>query len=470
MRREFQSKGLARSNEDLLSALQRLTDCLSIGLGHYLACMFYGDSWRGPMTIATMIAIVLFNLLAESRGLYRPWRSENLSRELRASFAIWLGVLVALCITGFITKTSTYFSRAVTLGWFGSTMLLLGVWRLIARTLLRYVRSQGRNSRNVAILGMTPIIEKLCDSVAERPWLGLNFVGMYDDRSPARRHRFARVPCPFAGSIDDLVRDARSGKIDIVYIGLPLRAEGRIGAALQELADTTATVYLAADLLTYDLMHARWHQIANIPLVSIYESPFNGVAGWLKRLEDIILGTIIMSIIALPMLLIAVGIKLTSKGPVFFRQRRFGLNAKEIRVLKFRTMTVCEDGPVVKQATKNDSRVTRFGRFLRQTSLDELPQFIQVLTGEMSIVGPRPHAVAHNEAYRSLIRGYMLRHKVKPGITGWAQVNGFRGETDTLEKMEKRVRYDLDYIASWYLGWDLKIIFLTVFGSGKNAY
>ena len=180
------------------------------------------------------------------------------------------------------------------------------------------------------------------------------------------------------------------------------------------------------------------------------------------------IGSMIMALIALPMLAIAIGIKLTSRGPVFFRQRRFGLNAKEIRVLKFRTRTVLEDGPVVKQATKNDNRVTKFGRFLRKTSLDELPQFIQVLTGEMSIVGPRPHAVAHNEAYRSLIRGYMLRHKVKPGITGWAQVNGFRGETDTLEKMEKRVRYDLDYIASWDLSWDLKIIFLTVFGSGKN--
>jgi len=468
MRRDFRAKGLARNNEELLSALQRLTDCLAIGLGHHVACQFYGDSWRGPMTIATMIAIVLFNLLAESRGLYRPWRSETLTRELRATFAIWSCVGVVLCIAGFITKTSTYFSRVVTLGWFASTLVLLGSWRLVARLLLRYMRSRGRNSRNVAILGMTPIIEKLCDNVAERPWLGLRFVGMYDDRSPARRHRFARVPCPFAGTIDDLVRDARAGKIDIVYIGLPLRAEGRIGAALQELADTTATVYLAADLLTYDLMHARWHQIANIPLVSIYESPFNGVAGWLKRLEDIVIGTMIMALIAIPMLLIAIGIKVTSRGPVFFRQRRFGLNAKEIRVLKFRTMTVLEDGPVVKQATKNDNRVTKFGRFLRKTSLDELPQFIQVLTGEMSIVGPRPHAVAHNEAYRSLIRGYMLRHKVKPGITGWAQVNGFRGETDTLEKMEKRVRYDLDYIASWDLSWDLKIIFLTIFGSGKN--
>lgn len=468
MRRTFPSKGLARSNEELLSAFQRLADCLSICLGHYLACFFYRDTWRPPMTVATGIALVVFNLIAESRGLYRPWRSEPIGRELRAAFTIWLAVPVILFVIGFFTKTTTSFSRAVTIGWAGSTLILLCAWRAAVRLVLRYVRSRGGNTRSVALLGATAITERLCDGVAERPWLGMHFVGLYDDRSQARRHKFAHQPCPFAGSIDDLVRDARDGKIDIVYIGLPLRAEGRIGDALQELADTTATVYLAADFFTYDLMHARWHQIANIPLVSIYDSPFSGVAGWLKRLEDMVLGSLILALIALPMLAIALGIKLTSRGPVFFRQRRFGLNAKEIRVLKFRTMTVSEDGPVVRQATKDDARVTPFGRFLRRTSLDEIPQFLQVVTGQMSIVGPRPHAVAHNEAYRSLIRGYMLRHKVKPGITGWAQVNGFRGETDTLEKMEKRVRYDLDYITAWYLGWDLKIIFLTIFGSGKN--
>jgi putative colanic acid biosynthesis UDP-glucose lipid carrier transferase len=166
-----------------------------------------------------------------------------------------------------------------------------------------------------------------------------------------------------------------------------------------------------------------------------------------------------------PMLAIALAIKLTSRGPVFFRQRRFGLNGKPIRVLKFRSMTVCEDGAQVVQATKNDARITRLGAFLRRSSLDELPQFLQVLTGEMSIVGPRPHAVAHNETYRALIKGYMLRHKVRPGITGWAQVNGYRGETDTLDKMENRIKYDLEYITEWHLGMDLRIILLTLFGS-----
>jgi putative colanic acid biosynthesis UDP-glucose lipid carrier transferase len=206
--------------------------------------------------------------------------------------------------------------------------------------------------------------------------------------------------------------------------------------------------------------------------MSVVENPFNGLEGVAKRAEDLVLGSLIMLGIAVPMFLIALAVKLSSRGPVFFRQRRYGLNGEEIRVLKFRTMTCMEDGAEVKQAVKNDQRVTKVGAILRRTSLDELPQFIQVLTGEMSIVGPRPHAVLHNEQYRALIQGYMLRHKVKPGITGWAQVNGWRGETDTLEKMEKRVEYDLAYIRDWALWMDLKIILMTILGvfRGKNAY
>jgi putative colanic acid biosynthesis UDP-glucose lipid carrier transferase len=465
---ESSGRGFLRTKEELLTAFQRLADFLAIGLTHYLSCTFFRDEWRPQMTAATAIALVVFNLLAEWRGLYRPWRSERIDRELREAATTWLAVPVVLFSLAFFTKTSVAFSRAVSVGWFVTAPVLLSTWRLGARTVLRYVRAKGRNSRNVAILGATKISEQLCDCVAERPWLGMRLVGIYDDRTSARQHKFARQHCDFVGSVQRLVEDARAGAIDIIYIGLPLRAESRIGEALKALADTTATVFVAADFFTYDLMHSRWHQLADIPVVSIYDSPFDGIAGWLKRAEDLILGSLILIFIAVPMLLVALAIKLTSPGPVFFRQRRFGLNAREIRVLKFRTMTVCEDGDSVRQATVNDARVTRLGRFLRRTSIDELPQFLQVLTGEMSIVGPRPHAVAHNQTYRALIQGYMLRHKVKPGITGWAQVNGLRGETDTLEKMENRIRYDLDYIKTWYLWLDLKIIFLTIFGSKKN--
>lgn len=468
MRRESSSRGLFRSNADFLSALQRLADVVSITVAHYLASTFYGDIWRPTMTLATAIALVGFNLLAEWRGLYRPWRSERMGQEFWAAVTTWLAVPIVLLAMAFGTKTSATFSRAVTIGWFVMAPILLGTWRMGARVLLRYIRTKGRNTRNVAILGATQIAENLCEAVAERPWLGMRLVGLYDDRSPRRRRKFIQQHCPFAGSTTKLVEDARAGKLDIIYIALPLRAEGRIGDVLQLLADTTATVYLAADFFTYDLMHGRWQQLANIPVVSIYDSPFQGVAGWLKRVEDLVLGTIILILISLPMIAIAIAVRLTSPGPVIFRQRRFGLNAKEITVFKFRTMKVSEEGPEVRQATKDDPRFTSIGAFLRRTSLDELPQFLQVITGDMSIVGPRPHAVTHNEEYRVLIRGYMLRHKVKPGITGWAQVNGFRGETDTLEKMEKRIRYDLDYITNWYLGMDFKIIFLTVFGSKKN--
>jgi putative colanic acid biosynthesis UDP-glucose lipid carrier transferase len=246
----------------------------------------------------------------------------------------------------------------------------------------------------------------------------------------------------------------------------------RTASLLAALADTTVTVYLVADFLYYSLLRAQWSQVGNIPVVSVHDSPFEGVVGWVKRVEDLVLGTIIVSLTAIPMICIAVAIKLSSPGPVFFRQWRYGLCGKKIRILKFRTMKVCEDGPSVVQASRNDPRVTRVGRFLRRTSLDEFPQFLQVLTGELSLVGPRPHAVAHNEQYRSLIHGYMLRHMVKPGITGWAQVNGWRGETAELEKMEQRVQHDLEYIRNWNLLLDLKIIFLTIFGAkkGRNAY
>jgi len=231
-------------------------------------------------------------------------------------------------------------------------------------------------------------------------------------------------------------------------------------------------VYLAADFFAFNLLHARWGALGGVPTVSLHETPFYGVDGWLKRLEDIVLGSLILMIIAIPMLIIGIFVKLTSPGPALFRQRRYGLNGEVIHVLKFRSMSVTEDGDEIKQATEGDVRITKLGAFLRRTNLDELPQFLNVIEGTMSIVGPRPHAIAHNELYRTKIQGYMLRHKVKPGISGWAQVNGWRGETDTLDKMEKRIEHDLDYIRNWSLLWDLQIIFMTVFGSGahRNAY
>jgi putative colanic acid biosynthesis UDP-glucose lipid carrier transferase len=269
-----------------------------------------------------------------------------------------------------------------------------------------------------------------------------------------------------------LVEDVKKQHIDFVYLALPMRAENRVKDILKKLSDTTASVYIVPDIFTFELLNARLIEMNGIPTISVHEGPYYGINDWIKRMEDLIVGIIITILILPVMLIVAAGIKLTSPGPVIFKQKRYGFNGEEISVWKFRTMTVCEDGPEIPQARKNDPRVTKFGEFLRKLSIDELPQFFNVLQGRMSIVGPRPHAVAHNEYYRTLIPGYMLRHKVKPGITGWAQVNGWRGETEILEKMQKRVEYDLEYIRNWSLWLDLKIIFLTVLRvfSGKNAY
>jgi putative colanic acid biosynthesis UDP-glucose lipid carrier transferase len=301
--------------------------------------------------------------------------------------------------------------------------------------------------------------------------MGFNFVGYFDDRALNRERKSGGdVSC--LGSFQELVEQARAGKIDFIYITLPMRAEQRIAKLLSELSDTTASVYFIPNFFVFDLLNGKLVDIDGVPALSLHETPFCGINGWVKRIEDVIVGSGILTLIAIPMLVIAMGVKLTSPGPVLFKQRRYGLNGEVVEVWKFRSMTICENGDRIRQAAKNDTRVTPFGAFLRRTSLDELPQFFNVLQGSMSIVGPRPHAVAHNELYRKKIQGYMLRHKVKPGITGWAQINGWRGETDCLEKMEMRIKHDLYYIRNWSLWLDFKIIFTTAFKGfvGKNAY
>ncbi|MGZ5042367.1 MAG: undecaprenyl-phosphate glucose phosphotransferase, partial [Usitatibacter sp.] len=261
-------------------------------------------------------------------------------------------------------------------------------------------------------------------------------------------------------------------RVDLIYVTLPMASQPRIMKLLDDLRDTTASVYFIPDIFLFDLIQGRMDTIGGLPVLALCETPFFGMNAMVKRLSDIVLASLILVLIAPAMLAIAIGVKATSRGPVLFRQRRYGLDGREILVYKFRSMTVTEDGAVVRQATKNDQRVTPFGAFLRRTSLDELPQFINVLQGRMSIVGPRPHAVAHNEQYRKLIKSYMIRHKVRPGITGWAQVNGLRGETETVDKMQARIEYDLDYLRHWSLKLDFHIIWRTIFVVFKkqNAY
>jgi putative colanic acid biosynthesis UDP-glucose lipid carrier transferase len=314
--------------------------------------------------------------------------------------------------------------------------------------------------RSSVIIGAGDSGQNLARQFQNSPFLGIHFAGFFDDRGPARLG--AAGVSPLLGKTVDLPAYVKAHSVDLIFITLPMASQPRIMGLLDELRDTTASVYFAPDIFLFDLIQARMDNIGGVPIVAVCETPFYGLAGLTKRISDIVLASLILLAIAPLILCIAIAVKLESPGPALFRQRRYGLDGKEIIVYKFRSMTVCEDGGVIRQATRNDQRVTRLGAFLRKTSLDELPQFINVLQGRMSVVGPRPHAVAHNELYRKLIKGYMIRHKVKPGITGWAQVNGMRGETDTLDKMKARIEFDLAYLRNWSLRLDLSIILRTV--------
>lgn len=456
--------GLIRPYSSSLVLLYRACDCLIVFCALQLSGWIFDVELHSSYELAVAWAMVLFLLVAEIKGLYSSWRLDLMRHEIRHALWVWLVVAFALVMLAFLSKTSDIFSRRVILGWMLLTPLMLLGLRLAVRLTIRALRRSGRNTRTLAFAGAGALAQKMTGMVEAAPWLGLKIVGVYDDN--------AHEGAPLQGSLSRLVEDSRLGKIDYVYITLPMPDEKNISRLITCLADTTASVYIVPDFFVFDMLHARWLNMNGIPIVGVFESPFLGVDGLLKRAEDLILGSLILLLIAPLMLLIALGIKLTSPGPIIFKQRRYGLNGEVIDVWKFRSMSVCEDGELVAQATRNDPRVTRFGAFLRSSSLDELPQFINVLQGGMSIVGPRPHAVSHNEQYRRLIYGYMLRHKVKPGITGWAQVNGWRGETDTLEKMQKRIDHDLIYVRNWSLWWDLVIVAKTIlvgFG-GRNVY
>ncbi len=461
--------GLIRPQSSSLILVYRASDCLLVFAALQLCGWLLDIPLHDPYTLAASWAMVLFLLVAEIKGLYTSWRLDLMRHEIKHALWVWFAVACSLVILAFLTKTSELFSRRVIMLWMVLTPVLLVSLRFFVRLVIRDLRRSGRNTRTLAFAGAGSLAQKMSKMVEAAPWLGLRVVGVYDDHAQDGQ---PAAGLSVRGNLSSLVEDSRTGKVDYVYITLPMQDDKCISQLITSLADTTASVYVVPDYFVFDLLHARWLSMNGIPIVGVFESPFLGVDGWLKRAEDLVLGSLILLLVAPLMLLIALGVKLTSPGPVIFKQRRYGLNGEVIDVWKFRSMSVCENGAQVSQATKNDPRVTRFGAFLRSTSLDELPQFINVLQGGMSIVGPRPHAVSHNEQYRRLIYGYMLRHKVKPGITGWAQVNGWRGETDTLEKMQKRVDFDLTYVRNWSLWLDIVIVFRTLLVgfSGKNVY
>jgi putative colanic acid biosysnthesis UDP-glucose lipid carrier transferase len=452
--------------------LHRILDLSLPSLTLYLSSLLYNNAWSDKYLILGILGGLFLVVFSQGTGVYSQWRGRTLFSGFKLAIQAWIFTWLALLALAFLLKDSSHFSRLIVTIWAFSTPIALFMYRLILRYLLGYFRTKGWNTSRVAIIGAGDLGKRLAKTLRDAKMLGYQPMEFFDDNLSIQGKVYYNIPV--IASIDDFIKiESFSTHFDEVYITLPLRAEERIKQVLNALADSTVTVKFIPDCFAFDLLHSRMTDIGGMPIISVYDSPLNNLTNrFLKRLEDIILSIIILIIISPLLIVISIAVKATSPGPILFKQKRYGLNGKDIMVWKFRSMKVMENGDKVPQATKNDNRFTKIGSFLRRTSLDELPQFFNTLTGRMSIVGPRPHAKAHNEQYRKLIQKYMLRHTVKPGITGWAQINGLRGETETLDKMEKRVQYDLYYIDNWSFWMDIKIILLTLIKGfiDKNAY
>lgn len=447
----------------------RVVDIIVLILSLLIVMAIHKISFGKDDLLLLTFTVSAFLFLAESAQLYRKLRLGRFTHRAMIVFAVVSLSFLFVTTLLFVLKEGETFSRFIVISWYVLSLFGLIIWRILYRYTKKRLYKQGINLRKIAIIGFTPTGKTLLNQVNRYPELGLDFIGFYDDRDP---DRLSGDLGPLKGSVNDALELAQSGEIDSIYICLPMIAENRIARIIHQLSDSTVNVFMVPDFLMSTLMHGNVGSLGHMDTISVFESPITGSQEFYKRAFDILFSLSVLIFISPILLVIALLVKLTSRGPVLFKQHRYGLNGEQIDVFKFRSMKVMENSDKVVQATKNDTRITPIGNFLRRTSLDELPQFINVLLGSMSVVGPRPHAVAHNEEYRKMVDYYMLRHKVKPGITGWAQVNGWRGETDTVDKMEKRVEYDLQYIRNWSLWWDVQIIFLTLFKGfiNKNAY
>jgi len=445
----------------LLDILLRVGDAGIVVLTALLCywSRFGSVDMAGSYVMILLLTVLFVLLVFPVFGLYQSWRGQGVAMEIgRVTFA-WLAVLLLLVISEWAAKRSGNYSRIWMFSWFGSTILVLGLYRWVLRYLLGSIRMRGMDTRKVVLIGATHIGRKILETVRDNPWMGLDVIGSVE--TPYDQVTLDEVPV--LGDMDAFIESLRINVPDQIWIALPLRAEALIQKLLEVTSETPTTVRLVPDLFGHELLNQGVTELAGVPVITLQGSRVDGRAQVVKAFEDRALSILILLFVSPLMILIAIGVKVSSPGPVLFKQKRHGLGGKIVEVWKFRTMRVHQehDGKVT-QATRGDPRITRLGRFLRASSLDELPQFINVLQGRMSVVGPRPHAVEHNNHYQTLVRRYMLRHSVKPGITGWAQINGYRGETDTLEKMAKRVECDIFYIRNWTIWFDLQIVALTV--------
>ncbi|MEH6627074.1 MAG: undecaprenyl-phosphate glucose phosphotransferase [Motiliproteus sp.] len=465
--------GFLKEHSQVLMWSLRVSDWLVLTLTCWCAMAIAIDTWtfHSIYTIAVVVASFASFSIYPFFSVYRAWRGATKMEELRTLFFGWTALFSMLALLAVLTKTSEDYSRV----WFGTWYLLglsgLVFSRFILRSLLNFIRENGLNTRRIVIVGTSDLGQRVATAIKRENWIGLQLEGFFE-RAEGEYIAAFLSDIPVLGKLDGCANYVRNHQVDQVWICLPLAQEAEMRELFESLDDVAVELRFVPDIFGFQLLNHSISEVAGLPVINLSASSMDGIHRVVKAIEDRVLAVIILFLISPLLVAITLAIKLSSKGPAVFKQRRYGINGDEIKVYKFRSMTVLDNGSEVQQAQKGDVRITPLGSFLRRTSLDELPQFFNVLQGRMSIVGPRPHAVAHNEQYKGLIGGYMKRHLVKPGITGWAQINGWRGETDTLNKMEKRVEYDLYYIENWSLWFDLKIVFLTLFKGfvHKNAY
>ena len=426
----------------------------------------FNQYFRALAFLAGALSLTLLTLRPYEKPLIV---TEPLLMALQVT-ARWAGMLAVIALAGFVTGFASEYPRQVVLPWALLVPFLVAPAVVLLQRLRRRVTLANENVRSAVFAGFTPHSHALAQKLTAHPELCNRVLGFFDDRSKKRLGSMGDYK--LLGELSDLIDYVREKQVDVIFIALPVKHLERVVRMLDALHDSTASVYYVPDVFAFDLTQSHAGEILGSPVIALCESPFYGFRGVLKRVTDAVLAFIGLILLTPIMLLLALLIRLTSRGPAIFKQRRYGLDGKEIQVYKFRSMYVTEDGADLVQASRDDPRITPVGKILRRFSLDELPQLINVLQGRMSLVGPRPHAVAHNEEYRSLIKGYMLRHKVLPGITGLAQVNGCRGETKSLEDMEARIMYDLEYVRKWTPLLDLRILLQTVVSvfRDNNAY
>jgi putative colanic acid biosysnthesis UDP-glucose lipid carrier transferase len=449
----------------------RAADGLIIASSLYFLSFLYNHSWPEFYTHGALFSVLFFFICSANTKLYESWRIIDFTRVIMRLWSTWGLTIFGLLILASATKKSEEYSRFVFYLWFIITPILLTIWRLLIDYNPKLYFKSKKKIR-VVFAGWSPSIMDIITGIKNNKNIEFETMGIYDD------HETKVIQYPgditrHLGSFDRLIQDAQQGHFDLVYINLNIEAKPKIEKIAKALSDTTVSLYYLFPQNNFlNLLQPNWHYMSGHHAVSIFESPFAGPNVFIKRLEDIVIGSFIMLLIMVPLIILGIVIKLTSRGPIIFKQRRYGLDGKEFFMYKFRSMRVMEDGDKVTQATKDDKRFTPIGKFIRKYSLDELPQFLNVLKGDMSIVGPRPHAVSHNEEHRANIPGYMLRHKVKPGITGIAQINDLRGEVKTAEQIIERTKADLYYIGNWSLWMDIQIILISIFKGfiSPNAY